>query len=58
MRKSRPCKLCHGKAATVPDRDAPRHRRGEPVDEICSDCHAKRLAGDLEIIARRHEAKS
>ena len=42
------CKLCRQRPATVPDRNrtaSVRFRR-----EVCSDCHAERLRGDLLAI--------
>lgn len=46
------CELCKKKPATVPDRDRP----GRLINRLCSDCHAARLAGDMETILRRHIA--
>jgi hypothetical protein len=43
--KPRLCKLCHQRPAAVPDRDRPRR-----YNEICADCHARRLANDLAIV--------
>jgi hypothetical protein len=40
------CVLCLRREATVPDRNRP----GRPVKRVCSQCHAKRLAGDLRGI--------
>jgi hypothetical protein len=40
----KPCKLCHEREATVPDRYS---GVGRPRKEICGECHAKRLATDM-----------
>ncbi len=40
----KPCKLCREHEATVPDRYS---GTGRPRKEICGECHAKRLAGDM-----------
>ena len=43
------CEICGEEPATVPDRDRP----GRPINRICSRCHGRRLAGDLQKILER-----
>ena len=47
MGKAPICKLCHERPATVPDRNSGslKFRR-----EVCTECHAERLRGDLIYI--------
>lgn len=45
----RRCEVCGLNPATVPDRRRP----GRRINRLCESCHAQRLAGDLEVIARR-----
>ena len=42
----RMCEICGIYLATVPDRE----RTGRLIHRICGQCHALRLAGDLERI--------
>lgn len=45
--KKRMCKLCGEREAALPDRNS-----GSSVfrKEVCRECHAERLRGDLEYI--------
>lgn len=41
------CKLCKLRRATVPDRNS-----GSARKCVCSECHSRRLRGDLDQIIR------
>lgn len=43
------CEVCGKNPATIPDRN----RMGRPINRICSECHSKRLKGDLFDIMTR-----
>jgi hypothetical protein len=40
------CELCRLRPATVPDRNRP----GRLVNRVCTQCHGRRLVGDLRHI--------
>jgi hypothetical protein len=47
MAKTRTCKLCGLRPARVPDRE---RVPPKPTPEVCGECHAARLCGDLERV--------
>lgn len=47
----KPCNLCGLAPAEIPDRDRVPPRQ---TPEICRDCHAKRLRGDLVQVLTRY----
>jgi len=46
------CYLCHDRPAAVPDRN--RWSGGRFVKQICTECHAARLRGDLIKVVEVH----
>ena len=53
-KRVRMCKLCRHRPAEVPDRE--RHSSVWRV-EVCLECHAERLKGDLRSILDLHERR-
>ena len=49
MKKPRLCRLCNLRTAVVPDRDK---LHLKPWAQVCRECHAKRLLGDLKVMAQ------
>jgi hypothetical protein len=47
------CKLCRRRPAAVPDRE-----RLRPFAEVCTECHAERLRGDVKAILPHWEGRS
>jgi hypothetical protein len=45
MKTKRKCKVCGKNPPAVPDRNNPKR-----FNEVCRQCHAGRLRGDLEVI--------
>jgi hypothetical protein len=52
-RKQRMCILCRKNPAAVPDRNKHSSRK-----EVCRQCHADRLRGDLARILKAHERRN
>ena len=53
-RKPKPCCICHERPAAVPDRD--RYMGGRFVKQVCRECHAERLRGDLARVLAAHDS--
>jgi len=48
--KARVCRVCRCRPAAVPDRENPQMK---PWAQVCGECHARRLRGDLiQILSR------
>ena len=48
------CEICGQRPATVPDRDRP----GRLINRICSECHRRKLSGDLKVVVAKKARES
>lgn len=48
------CIVCGERPREVPDRNK---QFGRPIERVCRQCHAHRLAGDLRYVFKVHEAR-